>query len=57
MAQNFLIETNELQAELNELLKTQGLHLVCGRRVAADGDCFFDSVLALLEIPTILYIS
>ena len=49
VAQSFPVAMHDLQAEVNQVLKACGLPLVCARRVAANGDCFFDTVLALLE--------
>ena len=49
MAHSFPIASHDLQAEVNQLLRACGLPVVCARRVAANGDCFFDTVLALLE--------
>ena len=39
----------DFQAELNGHLARHGLPVRCGRRVRADGDCGYDSVLANLE--------
>ena len=49
MAQSFPLSVHDFQVEMNKLLKDSGLQVVCSRRVATNGDCFYDTVLALLE--------
>ena len=44
---------NDWRREMHQVLDRLGLPFICRRDVAADGDCFYDSVLALLEDPEI----
>ena len=49
----FKTKTTNYQVTINSLLINLGLPLECGRVVTTDGNCFYDSVLALLENPNI----
>ena len=46
-------KTNNYQVTINSLLIDLGLPLETGRVVTTNGNCFYDSVLALLEDPNI----
>ena len=40
---------HDFQAEINYHLRQAGLSMECGRGAEPDGDCFYDSVIAVLE--------
>ena len=46
-------ETNIFRIEINKFLVKLKLPFQCGRIVSTDGNCFYDSVLALLEDPKV----